>query len=70
MILKVKKINFTVIKVFLEDVNIKNVLVSSKISAGERSYKYFIGCLYNENKINLLLIMLAKIRAYVKSYDG
>ena len=70
MILKVKKINFTVIKVFLEDVNIKNVLVSSKISAGERSYKYFIGWLYNENKINLLLIMLAKIRAYVKSYDG
>ena len=70
MILKVKKINFTVIKVFLEDVNIKNVLVSSKISAGERSYKYFIGCLYHENKINLLLIMLPKIRAYVKSYDG
>ena len=38
MILKLKNINFTTIKVlfFLENVNIENVLVSNKISSGEK----------------------------------
>ena len=38
MILKLKNINFTTIKVlfFLENVNIENVLVSTKISSGEK----------------------------------
>ena len=32
------------------DVDIENILVSSKISSGEKSYKYFIGYLYDDNK--------------------
>ena len=35
--------------VFLEDVDIEKVLVSNKISVGEKIYKYFIGYLYNDN---------------------
>ena len=34
---------------FLEDVDIEKVLVSNKISVGEKIYKYFIGYLYNDN---------------------
>ena len=51
-----KKINFTTIKVllFLEDVDIKNVLVFSKISPGEKNHKYFIGYLYDDYKVKPL----------------
>ena len=35
--------------IFLEDVDIEKVLVSNKISVGEKIYKYFIGYLYNDN---------------------
>ena len=53
----------------LKDVDIKKVLVSNKISFGEKNYKYFIGYLYNDNKVKPLHILLPKTRAYVKSYD-
>ena len=43
--------------IFLGDVYIEKVLVSSKISFGNKSYKYFV-------------IMLPKTTAYVKRYDG
>ena len=33
--------------IFSKDVDIKKVLVSNKISFGEKNYKYFIGYLYN-----------------------
>ena len=33
--------------IFLKDVDIEKVLVSNKISSGEKNYKYFIGYLYN-----------------------
>ena len=56
--------------IFLEDVDIEKVLVSKKISFGEKNYKYFIGSFYNENKVKPLNIMLPKTSAYVKSYDG
>ena len=52
------------------DVDIEEVLVSKKISFGEQNYKYFIGYLYNGNKVNPLNIMLSKTSIYVKSYDG
>ena len=55
------------IPVHLRDVDIEKVLVSNKISFGE---KYFIGYLYNDNKVNPLHIMLPNTTAYVKSYDG
>ena len=56
--------------IFLEDVDIDNVLVSDKISSGKRNYRYFIGYLYDDYKIKPLHIMLPKTSAYVKSYDG
>ena len=52
------------------DVDIEKVLVSKKIYFGEQNYKYFIGYLYNGNKVNPLNIMLPKTSVYVKSYDG
>ena len=49
---------------------IEKVLVSNKISFGEKNYKYFIGYLYNDYKVKPLHIMLPKTSAYVKHYDG
>ena len=55
----------------LKDVNIKKVLVSKKISFGEKkNLKYFISYLYNDNKGNPVHIMFPKTSDYVKSYDG
>ena len=54
----------------LKDIDIEKVLVSKKISFGEKNYKYFIGYLYNDDKVQPLNIMLPKTSAYVKSYDG
>ena len=47
----------------------EKVLVSIKISAGEKSYKYFIRSLYECNKIKPFHIMLPKMSGYVKSCD-
>ena len=52
------------------DVDIEKVLVSNKISFGEKNYKNFIGYLYNGHKAKLLNIMLPKTSACVKSYHG
>ena len=35
--------------IFLQDVGVENLLVSSKASAGEKRYKHFIGYLYDDN---------------------
>ena len=51
---------------FLKDVDIENILVSSKISFCGKNYKYFIGHLYNDDKVMPLHIMLPKTSAYVK----
>ena len=40
------------------------------MSFGERNYKYFIGFLYNDDKVKPLQTMLPKTSAYVNSYDG
>ena len=48
------------IPVFLKDEDIEKVLVSNKTSFGEKSYKYFIGFFYNDDKVKLLNIMLPK----------
>ena len=50
-------------------VDIEKVLVSKKISFGEKNYKYFIGYLYDNYKVKPLYIMLPKTTAFVKSYD-
>ena len=57
-------------KTLLGDVNIERVLVSNKISFGEKNYKYIVGYLYDDHKVKRLLIMLPKATAYVKRYDG
>ena len=54
----------------LENLNIEKVLVSNKISFGEKNYKYFTGYLNHNLKVKPLHIILAKRAAYVKSYDG
>ena len=56
--------------IFLGDVDIEKVLVSNKISFGEKNYKYFIGYFDNANKVKPVNIMLPKTSAYVKSYEG
>ena len=53
----------------LRHVDIDKVLVSNRISFGEKNYKYFIGYLYNDNRVTSLHIMLPKTSIYVKSYD-
>ena len=37
--------------IFLGDVDIEEVLISSKIFWGKKNYKYFIGFLYNDHKV-------------------
>ena len=68
MILKLKKIKFYRYKIpiYLKDVDIEEVLVSNKISFGEKKYKYFIGYLYNDHKVKAVHIMFLKTSAYVK----
>ena len=56
--------------IFLEDVDINNILVSNKISSSEKSCEYFIGYLYDDYTIKSLHIMLPKVSAYGKIYDG
>ena len=51
------------IPTFIEDLDIKNVLVSNKISFVEKYYKYFIGYLDDDYKIKPLHIMLPKTSA-------
>ena len=46
------------------------MLVSNKISFGEKNVKYFIGYLYNHDKVKPLHIMVPKTSTYVISYDG
>ena len=53
-----------------KDVDIEKVLVSQKISVGEKNYKYVTGYLHNDHKVKPLHIMLPNTRAYVKSFDG
>ena len=56
---------------FLEDVHIYNKHVSTMVSSGEKTYKYFIGYKDDDGyKIKSLRIILPKKSAYVKSYDG
>ena len=51
--------------ILLEDAEIEKVLVSNKISYGEKNYKCFIGYLYNGNKVKTLNIMLPETSAYI-----
>ena len=53
--------------ILLGDVGIEKVLVSNKISFGEKKkHKYFIGYLYNDHKVKPLNVMLPKTHTYVR----
>ena len=65
-----KKNFFYKIPIVLKNVDEKNVLVSNEISFHEKSYKYFIGYLYNDHKVKPSHIMLSTTSTYVKCYDG
>ena len=56
--------------VSLRDVDIQKVLVSNKIAFGQKSYKYFIGYLYNDQEFKSLHKMLPETSAFVKRYYG
>ena len=53
----------------LRGVDIEKVLVSPKISFGEKNYIYIIGHLHNDNRVKPLHIMPPKTSAYIKGYD-
>ena len=57
------------IPILLKSVDIEKLLASNNISFGEKTIavKYFIGYLYNYDKVKPLNIMLPKTSAYVKS---
>ena len=44
--------------------------ISDMVSSSEKNYKTFIGYKDNDQKIKPFCIMLPKMTAYVKSYDG
>ena len=49
--IEIEKKIFYKIPIALKNVDVKNVLVSNEISFREKSYKYFIGYLYNDHKV-------------------
>ena len=55
--------------VILKDEDIVKILISNKISSGNKNYKYFIAYLDDDYKIKLLHIMLPKPSAYIKTND-
>ena len=63
VILKLKNVNFTVIKIlfFFEDKQIDNMLRCHKISYGEKNYKYLIGYMDDGHKIKSFSIILPKL---------
>ena len=52
----------------LKDVDIQKVLVSNKISSGEKYYEYFIGYMHNDYKA--VTYNASKKSAYVKGQNG
>ena len=54
----------------LKDVDVEKVFISNKTCSGEKSYKYFIGYLYDDYKVKPLYIILPKTSAHIKSYEG
>ena len=56
--------------IFKKAVDIGKVLVFNKIFSAEKNCKYFIGYLYNDDKVKSLQIMLPRTRTYIKIYDG
>ena len=56
-------------QLFLNDVDIDNILISKKNSSSKNYYKYCI-CDMDDYSIKPFTIILSKSSVYVKSYDG
>ena len=58
--IEIEKINYSAIRLlfFFKDVDIDKVLESNKIFLVKKTYKHFIGYLYNDNKVKSLHIIL------------
>ena len=70
--MKLKNINFIAINIFLfflSNADIDNILISNRISFGERNYEYVIGSI-DDYKIKPFSIILLKTSACVEKYDG
>ena len=68
MILKLKNIKFTTIKIlFFKRMYIH---ISNKISSSKKNCEYFIGYIDGDYKINPFIKILLKTSVYVKSYDS
>ena len=65
--IKIEKFRQYKSPIFLEDVDINNIIVSNKIFSGEKNYKYFIDCMCDDYNIELLHKILLKASAYLKS---
>ena len=70
MIIKLKNLNFTIIKFFLEDVDIDSILICVKLSSGEKNCRCFIGCMDDDYKMKPFIIIFPKLSAYIESFDG
>ena len=70
--MKLNNVYFTFIKIlfFEKDIVIDDILVSSKISYGEKNYKYVIGYLFGDYETKPLHVELPKTSTYIKRYDG
>ena len=67
-IIEIEKIFFYGNKTPINWGDIEKVLLSNKISFDEKGYKYFIGYLFDDNKVKPFNIILPETSAYVKSY--
>ena len=65
--IEVKKSKFNKFKypVDINEVDNDKIIISYKVSAGEKGFKYFIGY-KDDEKVRPLCIMLSKLSGYVK----
>ena len=71
VVLKLKNVNFVTKKILIlfEGADIDNILVSDKVSSGEKNYKNFISYIDNDYEIKKISMILPKMDTYIKSYD-
>ena len=68
--IKKRKFRQRINLILLEDIYIEKMQVSSRVSSGEKNHKCFIGYKNDAHQIKSLHIILPKISAYVKMFDG
>lgn len=56
--------------VFKKELDVHNIIISNKISSGEKNDNCFVGYMDDNNEIKPLCTMLTKMSAYANSYDG